>query len=97
MLAFIALRLVFVVVHKRTRFPGAGETEQNVVGDLERRPVLVGQDAPRDGWTCSTSTAGRLLRDFDELVRSTLALPLSPVSMGQKREATSYSTSSSPA
>ncbi|NQX28708.1 ubiquinol-cytochrome c reductase cytochrome b subunit [Microbacteriaceae bacterium VKM Ac-2854] len=31
-LAFIALHLVFVVVHKHTQFPGAGKTEQNVVG-----------------------------------------------------------------
>ena len=31
-LLFIALHLVFVVVHKHTQFPGAGRTEQNVVG-----------------------------------------------------------------
>jgi len=31
-LAFIALHLVFVVVHKHTQFPGAGRTQQNVVG-----------------------------------------------------------------
>lgn len=31
-LVFIALHLVFVVVHKHTQFPGAGKTEQNVVG-----------------------------------------------------------------
>jgi ubiquinol-cytochrome c reductase cytochrome b subunit len=30
--AFIALHLVFVVVHKHTQFPGAGRTQQNVVG-----------------------------------------------------------------
>ncbi len=31
-LAFIALHLVFVVVHKHTQFPGAGRTQKNVVG-----------------------------------------------------------------
>ncbi|HXH32864.1 MAG TPA: ubiquinol-cytochrome c reductase cytochrome b subunit [Plantibacter sp.] len=31
-LLFIALHLMFVVVHKHTQFPGAGRTEQNVVG-----------------------------------------------------------------
>jgi ubiquinol-cytochrome c reductase cytochrome b subunit len=30
--AFIALHLLFVVVHKHTQFPGAGKTNQNVVG-----------------------------------------------------------------
>jgi len=29
---FVALHLVFVVVHKHTQFPGAGRTQQNVVG-----------------------------------------------------------------
>ena len=32
MLLFIALHLVFVVVHKHTQFAGPGRTEQNVVG-----------------------------------------------------------------
>ncbi|WGD36232.1 ubiquinol-cytochrome c reductase cytochrome b subunit [Lysinibacter sp. HNR] len=31
-IAFIALHLVFVVVHKHTQFPGAGRTNNNVVG-----------------------------------------------------------------
>ncbi|MGG7463115.1 MULTISPECIES: cytochrome bc1 complex cytochrome b subunit [unclassified Plantibacter] len=31
-LLFIALHLTFVVVHKHTQYPGAGRTEQNVVG-----------------------------------------------------------------
>ncbi|MFC4225301.1 cytochrome bc1 complex cytochrome b subunit [Lysinibacter cavernae] len=31
-LVFIALHLVFVVVHKHTQFPGAGRTNNNVVG-----------------------------------------------------------------
>jgi len=30
--AFIAMHLLFVVVHKHTQFPGAGKTNQNVVG-----------------------------------------------------------------
>ena len=31
-LAFIAIHLVFVVVHKHTQYAGPGRTEQNVVG-----------------------------------------------------------------
>ncbi|GAB3617604.1 cytochrome bc complex cytochrome b subunit [Okibacterium endophyticum] len=32
LVALIALHLLFVVVHKHTQFPGAGRTQQNVVG-----------------------------------------------------------------
>ncbi|MFZ4895270.1 cytochrome b [Plantibacter sp. Mn2098] len=31
-LIFIALHLAFIVIHKHTQYPGAGRTEQNVVG-----------------------------------------------------------------
>lgn len=31
-IAFIALHLMFVIIHKHTQYPGAGRTEQNVVG-----------------------------------------------------------------